>query len=212
RKDAGEIAAIRHAAEITAAAFAHAAARIAPDAGEWQIEAALEAAFRERGASGPAFPSIVASGPNACVLHYVENSRALRAGELVLIDAGARLDMYCADISRTYAVTPPLAPELATLHAGVDAARAAAVAAVRAGASVDDPHDAAARVLIETLRELGLVEGDTDALRQRPETWSSFFPHRTSHWLGLDVHDVGDYVAGGAPRRLEPGMVLTIER
>ena len=211
RKDGTELSELRRAADISVAAFADAVACIAPGAGEWRIEAALEAGFRSRGADGAAFPSIVASGANAAVLHYVENRRVMNAGELVLLDAGARRGMYCADISRTYAVSGPLAAEQAALHAGVQAARDAGIAAVRAGASIDDPHVAALSVLLETLRELGFLDGTIHDLQGREEEWKPFFPHRTSHWLGLDVHDVGDYVVNGEPRLLEPGMVLTIE-
>ncbi|MEX0890820.1 MAG: aminopeptidase P N-terminal domain-containing protein [Gemmatimonadota bacterium] len=208
-KEPGEIAAIRAAAALTVAAFREAAAAVGPGVGEWVVEAALESGFRSRGARGPAFPSIVAAGGNATVLHYVANDHVMRAGELVLVDAGARLGMYCADVSRTWAVGR-VDGARAELHAVVRAAHNAAVDAVRPGATVQELHALAALTLAEGLVQLGVLAevpeeaAEADALRR-------FYPHRTSHWLGLDVHDVGDYVRGDEPRPLAAGMVLTIE-
>jgi Xaa-Pro aminopeptidase len=175
------------------------------------VEAALDAGFRARGASGPAFPTIVAAGPNATVLHYVENGCTLQAGQLVLLDAGARRAMYCADISRTFPVGGRFTPEQRRLYDGVLAARDAAIACVRPGASVRDVHDAALRVLLETLRELGFLPGTVEQALEQEDDYKPFYPHRTSHWLGLDVHDVGDYRLDGESRLLEPGMVFTVE-
>lgn len=209
RKDEHEIGRIRNAARISVAAFEKARDAIRDGAGEWEIEAALEGTFRALGGDGPAFPTIVGSGPNATVLHYIANNRRMRSGELVLLDAGARADMYCADISRTYAVGD-VADEVHALHDVVRNAHDRALAAARPGARIGDVHDAAREALAEGLVTLGLMkpgrEGDewSDALRR-------YYPHQTSHWLGLDVHDVGDYVVNGKSRVLEPGMVFTVE-
>ncbi|HEU5209201.1 MAG TPA: aminopeptidase P N-terminal domain-containing protein [Longimicrobiales bacterium] len=209
RKDDDEIARIRNAARITVAAFENARDAIRDGAGEWEVEAALDGSFRALGGDGPAFPTIVGSGPNATVLHYVANNRRMRAGDLVLLDAGARADMYCADISRTCAVGVAKG-EVRMLHQVVRDAHDRAIAAARPGARIGDVHDAACDALAEGLVALGLMrkglEGDerTNALRR-------YYPHQTSHWLGLDVHDVGDYVIDGRSRRLEPGMVFTVE-
>jgi Xaa-Pro aminopeptidase len=210
-KDAHEIALLREAARISADAFREAAPRIRPGAGEWEIEAALEAAFRRRGADGPAFPSIVAGGDNATVLHYTENADTLEAGRLVLLDAGARFRMYCGDISRTFPVSGTFTPAQREVYDAVLAARDAAIALIRPGTTIDEVLDAALRAVLGALVDLGLLRGTLDALLEKKEEYRPFLPHRTSHWLGLDVHDVGDYKLAGEPRRLEPGTVLTVE-
>lgn len=211
RKEPCEIERLRAAALVSSDAFREAAGRIRPGVAEYEVEAALEAGFRRRGADGPAFPTIVASGPNATVLHYVANARTMRAGELVLLDAGARKDLYCADISRTFPVSGEFTAEQRVLYDGVLAALRAGTAAARPGATVDDVHDAAFAVLLETLVALDFLEADVLHDAERAARARPFYPHRTSHWLGLDVHDVGDYMVNGGPRPLEPGMVLTIE-
>lgn len=208
RKDAHEIAQIRAAADITVDAFEEAITHIRPGAGEWEIEAALEGGFRRRGASGPSFPTIVAGGGHAATLHYTANAAPLEAGTLVLLDAGARHAMYCADISRTLPVSGSFTPQQRDLYDIVLGAHAAAVAAVRPGATVEDVHTAAVDVLVAGMASAGLIPADATSAS---DAWKRFYPHRTSHWLGLDVHDVGGYVADGQPVRLEPGMVLTIE-
>lgn len=210
-KDEHEIALMRRAAEVTVETFRDAARRIHPGAGEWEVEAALDGGFRTRGASGPAFPTIVAGGANATTLHYVANAEPLRAGDLVLLDAGARLDMYCADISRTFPVSGRFTPGQRRLYDVVLAAHDRAIDAVAPGRTVGDVHMAALRTLIDGLRDLGCLAGETDALVKEPDAWKDLYPHRTSHWLGLDVHDVGDYVEDGQETVLAPGMVLTIE-
>jgi Xaa-Pro aminopeptidase len=209
-KDAAELAAIGEAARITVESFHDAIARVRPDAGEWEVEAALESGFRTRGALGPAFPTIVASGPNAVTLHHTSNDRRMRAEELVLMDAGARAAMYCADITRTVPVGGRFTPEQRALHDIVLAAHDAAITAAVPGGTVADMHARAVRVLTHGLVELGLLRGGIDELIESGE-YRRFYPHRTSHWLGLDVHDVGDYVEGGHDVPLEPGMVLTVE-
>jgi Xaa-Pro aminopeptidase len=210
-KDEGEVHLMREAARISVEAFHDAAAAIRPGAGEWEVEAALEAGFRRRGADGFAFQSIVAGGANATILHYVENAAVLRPGTLVLLDGGARYRHYHADISRTFPVSGRFTAEQRVLYDVVHAAQRAAVAAARPGSSVHAVHRAALRVLAEGLVEHGLLEGDPDALLEDGTALKAYYPHRTSHWLGLDVHDVGDYAVDGEPRVLEPGMILTVE-
>jgi Xaa-Pro aminopeptidase len=211
RKDAQEIAAMREAARISVETFLEAARQVRPGAGEWTIEATLDGGFRARGGSGPAFPTIVAAGANATVLHYVENSCAMERGQLLLVDAGARMGMYCADITRVFPVGGAFTAEQRVLYDGVKSAHDAAIAAVTPGASVKAVHQAALRVLLETLSALALLPGSVERALEKEEDYRQYFPHRTSHWLGLDVHDVGDYVIDGDSRVLEPGMVLTIE-
>jgi Xaa-Pro aminopeptidase len=178
--------------------------------GEWAVEAAVDSAFRAAGGAGPGFGTIVGGGVNACVLHYVANGDVLVDGELVLVDAGAEVALYNGDITRTWPVNGRFSAEQRAVYEVVDAARAAAVAAVAPGATADDVHDTAVGVITEGLVELGVLTGQVDALVEE-EAYKPFFPHQTSHWLGLDVHDPGDYVRDGTSRALEPGMVLTVE-
>ncbi len=206
RKDEAELQRMRRAAEITTRAFAEVQERLVPGTGEWEVEGWLEGRFRAFGGGGPAYGTIVGGGDNACVIHYVANSDRLRAGDLVLIDAGAEFGLYASDLTRTWPVNGTWSAEQLDLYRICDAARAAGVAACRPGRTMQDVHDAAAGVLREGLASLGLLETDDE-----PEALKAFFPHRTAHWLGLDVHDVGDYVIDGASTALEPGMVLTIE-
>ena len=210
-KDELEIALIRRACDLTVDAFLELRDEVRAGAGEWEIEAALEAAFRRRGASGPAFPAIVGSGANATVLHYSDNHSVVGRGEVVLVDGGARAAMYCADVTRCYPADGRFSPAQRALYDVVRRAHDAAVAAVRPGAPVSGVHDAAVRALVEGLLELRLLSGAVDELIARPDAWRRFYPHRSSHWLGLDVHDVGDYLVGGEPQPLQPGMVLTVE-
>jgi Xaa-Pro aminopeptidase len=209
-KDEHEIALMREAARITAAAFETASQSIRRADGEWQVEAALEHAFRNAGALGPAFPSIVAGGANATVLHYVSNDAALRRDDLLLLDAGARYEMYCADITRCYPVGGHFTDRQRDVYDIVLRAHDAAIAAVRPGARHAQVEDAALAVLAEGMIELGLLDGTVEAVLEGRE-YRRYFPHRVSHWLGLDVHDVGDYVARGESVVLEAGMVLTVE-
>jgi Xaa-Pro aminopeptidase len=209
-KEPAEIERMRAAAQIAAAGHMAAMRAAHAGVGEWELEAVLEAAFRSAGAEGPAFPSIVASGPNATTLHYVRNDRRTRDGDLVLIDAGAELGMYCSDISRTFPVSGRFSAEQRAIYDVVLAAEEAAIAAVRPGAAVSAPHDAALRVLVPGLIDLGLLQGGADELIAA-DAYKRFYMHQTSHWLGLDVHDVGQYRENGSAVRLQPGMVLTIE-
>jgi len=209
-KDAWELERLRAAAALSVEAHRAGIAAIRPGAGEWQVQAAVEAVLRCGSGAGPGYQTIVGSGPNACVLHYVANSRIIQEGDAVLLDAGAEVGLYQGDITRTYPAGTTFSDRQRSLYDVVEAARAAGVAAVGPGATVDDVHRAAVHVIVEGLGELGILDATAgDPVEQ--EAYRSLFPHQTSHWLGLDVHDVGDYARGGASRPLEPGMVLTVE-
>ncbi|MGH7501041.1 MAG: aminopeptidase P N-terminal domain-containing protein [Longimicrobiales bacterium] len=210
-KDETEIGCLRAAADLSVDVFREASASIGAGAGEWQIEAAVDGGFRVRGANGPAFPTIVASGANAIVLHHTSNDRVMAAGDMVLVDAGARHAMYCADITRTFPVAGRFKGAQKVLYETVLRAHDAAIDAARPGATIADVHDAALRALLEGLIDLGCATGPVARLMENEDDVTRFYPHRTSHWLGLDVHDAGDYVRDGAPRVLAPGMVLTVE-
>jgi Xaa-Pro aminopeptidase len=206
-----EIALMERAAAIAAAAHRDAQKTARPGRFEYEIEAAVDRRFRAMGASGPAYPTIVASGANATILHYVENSRRLAPGDLVLVDAGCEFGGYASDVTRTFPVSGRFTRPQKALYAAVLAAQRAAIAAVKPGAPWDAPHEAARAVLLDALLDLGLLRGRRETLR-RKNAAQRFALHHTSHWLGLDVHDRGRYRdAHGRPRPLEPGMVLTIE-
>lgn len=209
-KEPGEIAALRRAADISAAAHRAAMAATRPGAGEWEVEAALEFAFRSAGAAGSAYAPIVGGGRNATVLHYTDNAQTLGACDLVLVDAGAEWGMYCADISRTWPVDGHFSAPQREAYEVVLAAQAAGIERVRPGCSVADVHEATVRVLAEGMVQLGLLPGPADAAIETG-AYKRFYPHQTSHWLGLDVHDAGMYREGNEPTRLQPGMVLTVE-
>jgi len=209
-KEPRELDIMRRAAAISAEAH-DAAARLAlPGAFEYELEAALLHAFRRRGASGPAYTPIVGSGSNATVLHYVRNDQKLAEGDLVLIDAGCELEGYASDVTRTYPVGGRFNGPARALYEVVLAAQTAAIERCRPGATLPEIHDAAVRRLVEGMLGLGLLAGDLEELIAR-EAYRAYYMHMTSHWLGLDVHDVGSYRVGGEPRRLEPGQVLTVE-
>jgi Xaa-Pro aminopeptidase len=209
-KDEREIALMKQAAAIACAAHRRALAFAAPGKYEYEVEAEFLHEFRRRGSQFPAYSPIVASGANACVLHYVANDRQMRDGELLLIDAGCELDGYASDITRTFPVNGHFSGPQADIYNLVLEAQGAAIAAVRPGATFHDPHDAAVRVLAQGMVDLKLLEGSVDGVIES-ESYKRFYMHRTSHWLGRDVHDVGLYKVGDAPRPLEPGMVFTIE-
>ncbi len=210
RKDPEEVQALREAAARTVAGFLRAMAATRPGMGEWEMEAILEGAFRSSGAQGPAFPTIVGSGENGCVLHYVANASRIQEGDLVLLDGGAEVRLYAGDVTRTFPASGRFSSPQRKVYEAVLAARAAALSAIRPGATVGDVHQAAVRALTAELRSLGVLSGSMDQLLEE-EAHKEYFPHRTSHWLGLDVHDPGDYASGGKGTELEPGMVLTVE-
>ena len=210
RKDSGEVRSLRKAAALTVAGHRALAGELRPGVGEWELQASLEAVFRRHGGATPAYPSIVASGPNACVLHYAENRGWARAGELILVDAGAELGHYCADVTRTYPVDGRFTPDQRAVYEIVDEARALAIAAAAPGVPVASVHRAASAALAEGLAMLGVL-GAGMGEANGGATLRRHFPHQTSHWLGLDTHDVGDYALGGSSRVLEEGMVLTVE-
>jgi Xaa-Pro aminopeptidase len=209
-KEAGEIARMRAAIGIACEAHREAMRTVRPGMHEYEIEALVDFTFRRRGASGPAYPSIVAAGRNATVLHYTENDRALVPDELLLLDAGAERAGYCADVTRTFPTGARFVGAQRDLYEAVLAAQLAAIATVRPGATLEDVHRSALRVLAEALVANRLLPGPVDEVLEK-ETYKRFYMHRTSHWLGRDVHDVGSYARDGKPRPLEPGMVLTVE-
>lgn len=210
RKDPAEVARMREAARISVAAFGAVLGGVRPGVGEWEVEAALEAGFRGRGANGPAFATIVAAGVNACTLHYSANSARIGAEELVLVDAGAEFDFYAADITRTVPASGRLQGVRREVYEVVRGAHRAAVAACVPGGTLDGVHRAAVRRMAEGLVAVGIL-GDTVEEVLDKRSYRRFFPHRTSHWLGLDTHDAGPYRDRDGPVRLEPGMVFTVE-
>jgi Xaa-Pro aminopeptidase len=177
---------------------------------EYELEALVESNFKRNGAAGPAYLTVAASGPNATVLHYHENRRRMGPDDMVLLDAGAELACYAADVTRTFPLGSRFKPVHRDLYEAVLAAQKAAIDAARPGVPFDEPHKRAIRVTCECLVSLGLLEGGIDDLIEREE-YRRYFMHRTSHWIGMDVHDVGVYRLNGQPRTLEPGMVFTVE-
>ena len=209
-KSAAEVRVMRKAGEISAAAHVRAMQECQPGRYEYHLEAAIQHTFAEHGARFPAYNSIVGSGANACVLHYTENASKMRAGELVLIDAGCEYQGYAADITRTFPVSGQFSTEQHAIYDLVLEAQRAAIAKVRPGNTWNQPHDATVRVITRGLIKLGLLRGKERELI-KAEAYRDFYMHRAGHWLGLDVHDVGEYRVDGRWRQLEPGMVLTIE-
>jgi Xaa-Pro aminopeptidase len=204
---------MRRAARISAAAHRRAMRICRPGMWEYQLEAELVQACASRGGRFQAYPPIVGSGANACVLHYVDNGHRLKDGDLVLVDAGCELQGYASDITRTFPVNGRFTPAQRELYELVLAAQEAAIAKVIPGNRWSDPHDAAVRTLTRGLVELGILDGGTKAVPKliKEEKYKPYFMHRTGHWLGMDVHDAGDYKVEGKWRRLEAGMVLTVE-
>jgi Xaa-Pro aminopeptidase len=209
-KDAHEAALMRRAGRIAAAAHRRAMRLARPGLHEYEIEAELLHEFRRNGAQSVAYPPIVAGGANACVLHYVFNNAPLRDGELLLIDAGCELDGYASDITRTFPVNGRFSTAQREVYELVLAAQRAAMDQVRPGKAWNEPHDAAVRVLAQGMLDLKIVAGSLDEALEK-ETYKRFYMHRTGHWLGLDVHDAGDYKRAGKWRELVPGMTLTVE-
>lgn len=209
-KSRSETAIMRKAAKLSAAAHKHLMQTTKPGDMEYQLASRFAHFCQMRGADELAYPSIVGGGNNACVLHYVDNKDALADGDLVLIDAGCEMACYASDITRTFPVNGRFTEPQRLLYQLVLDAQLAAIEKVRAGNHWNDPHDAAVRVLTKGLLKLGLLKG-TLAKALREESYRRFYMHRTGHWLGMDVHDVGDYKVDSHWRELEPGMVLTVE-
>jgi Xaa-Pro aminopeptidase len=209
-KDEHELAVMRSAADISAKAHQRAMRCTAPGRMEYEIEAELMYEFRRHGAQFPAYWPIVAGGANACVLHYRENNARLEDGALLLIDAGCELDGYAADITRTFPVNGRFSGPQKDLYELVLAAQSAAIAVVKPGAPWDAPHEAAVCVLARGMIDFGLCKGSLEQVLESAD-YKRFFMHRTGHWLGLDVHDAGEYKIAGQWRPLAEGMTLTVE-
>jgi Xaa-Pro aminopeptidase len=209
-KAPAEIRLMRKAAEVSVLAHKRAMRACKPGRHEYEIEAELLHEFALHGLRSPAYPCIVAGGENACVLHYTENSARLEDGDLLLIDAGAECGNYAADITRTFPVSGKFSESQRLIYELVLDAQYAAIEEVRPGRRWIDPHEAAVKVLTKGLVKLGLLEGKVSRLI-KDEAYKKFYMHRTGHWLGMDVHDVGLYMIDGEWRELEPDMVLTVE-
>ena len=221
-KDNDEVAIMTRAAQISAQAHMRAMQSCKPGMFEYQVEAEMLYLFKKHGSQFPAYSSIVAGGANACVLHYRENNAKLNSGDLLLIDAGCELDGYASDITRTFPVNGKFTAGQRKLYDIVLASQAAAVAATKPGATFNAPHEAAVNVLVQGMLDVGLLKGSlSEALESG--SYKRFYMHRTSHWIGMDVHDCGDYIEPGTPpstdatkpavsnRILHPGMMLTLE-
>jgi Xaa-Pro aminopeptidase len=209
-KEPAEIEILRRASAITADGHREAARATHEGRFEYEVQAALEFAFRRRGAAGPAYGSICGSGKNATCLHYVTNGAKLANGTLLLVDAACELDGYATDVTRTYPVGGSFGGPQRAVYEVVLAAQLAALEAAKPGATLPDVHNAAVRKLTEGMVALGLLSGSVDDLI-KSEAFRRYYMHGTSHWLGLDVHDVGPYTVGGKPRPLVPGMCFTVE-
>ena len=209
-KSAAEAKVMREAAEISARAHVRAMQACRAGLYEYHLEAELDYEFRKGGAKMPAYGSIVAAGRNACILHYRENDAPLKDGDLVLIDAGCEIDCYASDITRTFPVSGTFSAEQKAIYELVLAAQEAAFKEIAPGKHWNEAHEATVRVITAGLVELGLLEGALDELIAA-EAYKPFYMHRAGHWLGMDVHDVGDYKVGGEWRVLEAGMAMTVE-
>jgi len=210
RKSDDEIATMRQAAAITKEAHLRAMQLAGPGMHEYEIDAELLHVFRKHGSERPAYESIVGSGPNATILHYRAGNRVFNDGELLLIDAGCEYGYYASDVTRTFPINGIFSPEQRAIYEIVLRAQKACIDAVKPGATLDEIHQRAIRSITEGLVDIGLLEGELDELIEE-KRYEPFYMHRTSHWLGMDVHDVGHYFVAGAQRPLEPGFVLTVE-
>jgi Xaa-Pro aminopeptidase len=208
-KSRGEISAMRKSAKVAVEAHKRAMRITAPGLFEYEVEAEFRHEFRRKDA-WVSYSPIVAGGKNACILHYVENNAQLKDGELLLIDAGCELDYYASDITRTFPVNGRFSPEQRAVYEVVLEAQQAAIEKTLVGNHWDEPHDAAVRAITKGLRKLGLLEGSLPRLI-KDGAYQPYYMHRTGHWIGMDVHDVGDYKVGDEWRMLEAGMVTTVE-
>ena len=209
-KGSDELQIMQRAADISTQAHQRAMQTTCPGMREYEIEAELLYTFYRHGAQAPAYTSIVAGGANACVLHYVDNNAELKSGDLLLIDAGCELDGYASDITRTFPINGRFTPQQRDVYQLVLAAQLEAIEQVKPGNRWNDPHQAALRVLVQGFLDLGLCHGSVDAILET-EDYKRFYMHKTGHWLGMDVHDVGEYKQQGDWRVFQSGMVLTVE-
>ena len=208
-KDENEIELMQLASDISAEAHTLAIQKVRPGMMEYALEAELNYVFGKNGCV-PSYNSIVGGGENACILHYVENDKELKDGDLVLIDAACEYQFYASDITRTFPVNGKFSPEQKALYNVVLDAQIAAINAVQIGNSYKEPHNVAVRILVQGLLDLGIMQGDLEEIIQT-ESFRQFYMHGTGHWLGMDVHDVGTYKANGEWRAYEEGMVVTVE-
>lgn len=209
-KQPEELLLMKRAAEISTGAHRRAMQHTRPGLPEYAIEAELLHEFRRHGAQSPAYTSIVAGGANACVLHYVANNATLKDGDLLLIDAGCEFDGYASDITRTFPVNGKFSAAQKDIYEMVLASQDAAIAAAKPGNHWNEPHEAALRVLVRGMIDFKLCNGTVESVIESGD-YRRFYMHRTGHWLGLDVHDVGEYKQNGEWRELQPGMTLTVE-
>jgi Xaa-Pro aminopeptidase len=210
-KSVEEVALMRRAAEISAAAHREAMRRARPGMKEYEVEALIEYVFRKSGASGPAYTTIVGGGANATVLHYIQNDAELRDGDLLLIDAGAEFETYAADITRTFPVSGRFTDAQRDIYSLVLRAQEECIQMVRPGVTLDEMHQRSVEIITEGMVGMGLLKGDPAKLIE-DEGYKKFYMHSLGHYLGMDVHDVGRYhTEGNESRPVEPGIVMTVE-
>lgn len=209
-KDKFEMELMQKAADISASAHRKAMQSCSPGMYEYQLQAVLESHFVHEGGAGPAYTSIVGAGDNATVLHYVKNRDKIVDGDLILIDAAAEYEMYASDITRTFPANGKFSEAQRDIYKVVLNAQKAVIAAAKPGVSFQELHDLDLRLLVEGMLDIGLLQGSADDVIKN-ETYHEYFMHKTGHWLGLDVHDMGNYMADGDSVTLKPGMVFTVE-
>jgi Xaa-Pro aminopeptidase len=209
-KEPEELSLMRRALDITKEAHLAAMAQAEPGQYEYEIEALISSIFRKHGAERPAYPPIVGSGPNATILHYRARDRRVNPGDLLLIDAGCEYAYYASDVTRTFPASGEFSPCQRAIYEVVLDAQLAAIEKVRPGATLEEIHNAALGVVCDGLRRLGLLDGEPQKIMDE-KRYKPYFMHRTSHYLGMDVHDAGTYFQLGKPRPLETGMVITVE-